>query len=92
MRGHGGLESFRENILFTHRGLGKAILQASNYWQPGGGVEFNLVPTANIAEALNENRRTAAAITFERLAAGVCPRHLPRPLAMKPLNEPSNRT
>lgn len=27
---------FRENLLFTHRGLsGPAILQISSYWQPG---------------------------------------------------------
>ena len=29
-------QSFRENLLFTHRGLsGPAILQASSYWRPG---------------------------------------------------------
>ncbi len=28
---------FRENLLFTHRGLsGPAVLQISSYWQPGG--------------------------------------------------------
>ncbi|VTR21553.1 flavoprotein, HI0933 family [Serratia fonticola] len=32
--------SFRESILFTHRGLsGPAILQISSYWQPGGVCE-----------------------------------------------------
>ena len=31
-----GTQSFRENILFTHRGLsGPAILQISSYWRPG---------------------------------------------------------
>ena len=29
-------QSFREKMLFTHRGLsGPAILQISSYWQPG---------------------------------------------------------
>ena len=38
-------QSFRENILFTHRGLsGPAILQISSVWRPGGGVEINLLP------------------------------------------------
>jgi hypothetical protein len=38
-------ESFRENILFTHRGLsGPAILQASSFWHPGDVVEINLLP------------------------------------------------
>ena len=38
-------QSFRENILFTHRGLsGPAILQISSFWQPGDTVEINLLP------------------------------------------------
>jgi predicted Rossmann fold flavoprotein len=38
-------QSFRENILFTHRGLsGPAILQISSFWHPGDAVEINLVP------------------------------------------------
>ena len=37
--------SFRENILFTHRGLsGPAILQISSYWQPGESLHINLLP------------------------------------------------
>ena len=39
-----GKKSFRENILFTHRGLsGPAILQASSYWTPGTPVSYNFV-------------------------------------------------
>jgi predicted Rossmann fold flavoprotein len=38
-------ESFRENLLFTHRGLsGPAILQISSFWQPGDAVEIDLLP------------------------------------------------
>jgi predicted Rossmann fold flavoprotein len=34
-----GRVSFRENILFTHRGLsGPAILQVSSYWKPGDAI------------------------------------------------------
>lgn len=37
--------AFRENILFTHRGLsGPAILQMSSYWQEGESVSINLLP------------------------------------------------
>jgi predicted Rossmann fold flavoprotein len=40
-----GKQRFRENILFTHRGLsGPAILQISSYWQPGQSVAINLLP------------------------------------------------
>ncbi len=27
--------AFHEDSLFTHKALGPAVLQASNYWQPG---------------------------------------------------------
>jgi len=38
-------QSFRENLLFTHRGLsGPAILQISSFWNPGDTVEINLLP------------------------------------------------
>jgi predicted Rossmann fold flavoprotein len=37
--------SFREDLLFTHRGLsGPAVLQLSSYWRPGEAVEINLLP------------------------------------------------
>lgn len=37
--------SFREDILFTHRGLsGPATLQISSYWKPGEPVIANLLP------------------------------------------------
>ncbi len=46
-----GKQQFRENILFTHRGLsGPAILQISLYWQPGQAVNINLLPDENLEE------------------------------------------
>ena len=54
-----GKNSFRENILFTHRGLsGPAILQISNYWQTGKSVFIDLLPTENAFEILEENQRS----------------------------------
>lgn len=42
------LPLFRENILFTHRGLsGPAILQISSYWTEGEHIEVNLLPEEN---------------------------------------------
>ena len=36
---------FKENLLFTHRGLsGPAILQISSYWQAGEPIIINLLP------------------------------------------------
>jgi hypothetical protein len=51
-------QSFRENILFTHRGLsGPAILQVSSYWQPGDAIEINLLPHLDLVDWLDEQRR-----------------------------------
>jgi len=47
-RGH-----FREDLLFTHRGLsGPAVLQISSYWQAGTEIRINLLPEVNLAEQL----------------------------------------
>lgn len=44
---------FRENILFTHRGLsGPAILQISSYWQSGEELTINLLPEITVFEYL----------------------------------------
>ena len=44
---------FREDLLFTHRGLsGPAILQISSYWQPGQALRIDLLPDVAIGEAL----------------------------------------
>ncbi len=52
-----GRETFRENILFTHRGLsGPAILQISNYWRKNKQIEINLLPDENAREIFEENR------------------------------------
>jgi hypothetical protein len=52
-----GKHSFRENILFTHRGLsGPAVLQISNYWQKEKAVSIDLSPTADVSEVLESNR------------------------------------
>ena len=37
--------SFRENLLFTHRGIsGPAALQLSSYWKSGQVISINLLP------------------------------------------------
>lgn len=47
-------KSFRENILFTHRGLsGPAILQISSYWRPGEAIRINVLPELDLAEKIN---------------------------------------
>ncbi|HLA31074.1 MAG TPA: NAD(P)/FAD-dependent oxidoreductase [Pseudomonas sp.] len=51
-------QSFRENILFTHRGLsGPAILQISSFWQPGDTLHIDLLPHIDLPEWLAEQQR-----------------------------------
>nr|WP_255544871.1 NAD(P)/FAD-dependent oxidoreductase [Citrobacter sp. Res13-Sevr-PEB04-36] len=48
---------FRENLLFTHRGLsGPAVLQISSFWQPGEFVSINLLPDVDLDSFLDEQR------------------------------------
>jgi predicted Rossmann fold flavoprotein len=53
-------KSFREKMLFTHRGLsGPAILQISSYWNEGRPIHLDLAPqrvaTAKIRESSDRN-------------------------------------
>lgn len=51
-------QSFRENLLFTHRGLsGPAILQISSYWLPGDELSITLLPDTNLLEQLQLARQ-----------------------------------
>ncbi|MBT3881502.1 MAG: NAD(P)/FAD-dependent oxidoreductase [Candidatus Scalindua sp.] len=48
-------QSFREALLFTHKGVsGPAVLQISNYWQPGEEVVINLLPNINLTETIKQ--------------------------------------
>jgi predicted Rossmann fold flavoprotein len=54
-----GKSAFRENILFTHRGLsGPAVLQISNYWERENEVTINLLPEFDALEILTKNRES----------------------------------
>lgn len=54
-----GKISFRENSLFTHRGLsGPAILQISSYWHPGNKLKLNLLPNLDISQEIESNRNS----------------------------------
>jgi predicted Rossmann fold flavoprotein len=51
--------SFREDLLFTHRGLsGPAILQISSYWTPGTPIMIDLLPEMDVAEELIGSKTT----------------------------------
>lgn len=63
-------DSFRENILFTHRGLsGPAILQASSYWQPGDTLSVDLFPEFDLMTYLAEMRHEKPKTALKTLLA-----------------------
>lgn len=52
-----GGRSFRENVLFTHRGLsGPAILQVSSYWRPGEAVTIDWLPECDLVAELEAEK------------------------------------
>ena len=67
---------FREDLLFTHRGLsGPAVLQISSYWKPGGELDIDLVPAVYLAPLLRDRVASRENLSH-RLAS-----HLPKRVA-----------
>jgi len=67
--------SFRENILFTHRGLsGPAILQISSFWRAGQAITLNLLPNHNLTDLLNEWRQSQAQKSLKNLLVTLLPK------------------
>ncbi len=72
-----GQQNFRENLLFTHRGLsGPVILQISSYWQPGQSIAINLLADLDLSHWLMEQQREQPDTRLKTLLY----RHLPRRL------------
>ena len=70
-----GVVRFRENLLFTHKGLsGPAMLQVSSYWRPGDSVAIDLLPELDVAEWLRELRCTRPRTRLKTVLS----EHLPR--------------
>lgn len=71
-------QSFRENLLFTHRGIsGPAMLQISSFWEAGDTLEINLLPdvdaldwlTVQQAERPNSELKTLLGEVFTKKMA-----------------------
>lgn len=68
---------FKENILFTHRGLsGPAILQISSYWKAGEEIQINLLPDIDVAEVLKTRQRLQPNIKLKTLLTELLPKRL----------------
>lgn len=94
---HNERNQFRENILFTHRGLsGPAILQLSSYWNPGEAIHINFFPEHDLLEHLKEARiatpqKQLNSVLSIHLPKRVIEVFIPKNLAEKKLSEASNR-
>ena len=52
-----GKKSFREAMLFTHKGLsGPAILQISSYWSPSDKVFIDMAPDMDVVKKIKKSR------------------------------------
>jgi len=72
-----GKASFRNQMLITHRGVsGPAILQISNYWQPGQPLHLDLLPGIDALAWLEHNRRERGASELRTVLAEVLPKRL----------------
>ena len=68
---------FSEALLFTHRGLsGPAILQISNYWQPGEAISINLLPNDNLVELLEKQLQVSPKQSLKNALAQWLPKRL----------------
>ena len=75
-----GKQSFREAMLFTHKGLsGPAILQISSYWQPGESITIDLLPDLELVSEVATWRRTRPAAELKTMLAT----HLPARLVQR---------
>jgi len=68
---------FRENILFTHRGLsGPVILQVSSYWQPGEAITINLLPDLDLPDFLRTKQSSHPKMKLKNILHELLPKRL----------------
>jgi len=72
-----GKAAFRENALFTHRGLsGPAVLQVSSYWREGMAIRLNLLPEQNAYEFLLERKAARPRAELKTVLSEILPARL----------------
>ena len=70
-------QSFRENLLFTHRGLsGPSMLQISSYWRAGETLHVNLLPDIDLNQVLEQYKQQSSRLQIKTILA----QHLPKRL------------
>ena len=77
-----GTASFRESILFTHRGLsGPAILQISSYWREGQSISLDLAPGIDSLKFLKERKHARPKAEIKTILAELLPQRLAQAMA-----------
>ena len=77
-----GRASFREAMLFTHRGLsGPAILQISSYWRAGQEIVIDLLPDTDAGSFLKDRKRARPKAELRTVLAELLPHRLAQHLA-----------
>lgn len=70
-------QSFKEAMLFTHRGLsGPAILQISSYWHSGEEITINLLPEMNFLLWLSKTMQQSPKLSFKNALSRLLPKRL----------------
>lgn len=70
---------FRENLLFTHKGLsGPVILQISSCWEEGKAVWLNLCPDYAMGDWLIEQKKMKPSLEIKKVLAQLMPERLAR--------------
>ncbi|KAB2838484.1 aminoacetone oxidase family FAD-binding enzyme [bacterium] len=70
-----GKASFREALLFTHRGLsGPAILQVSSYWEAGEAIRVDLLPDLEARDYLLAKKKAGERSELKNLLAALLPK------------------
>jgi len=79
-----GKTSFREGLLFTHRGLsGPSVLQISSYWDQGAKITINLLPDLDLFSLIKQNKSEFPKKTLKTILYN----HLPKRLVDDILSE-----
>ncbi len=77
-----GRQSFRENILFTHRGLsGPASLQISSYWREGDTISIDLAPELDADSYLRDRKRIRPKAELKTVLSEILPARLAHAIA-----------
>lgn len=89
---------FKENLLFTHRGLsGPVVLQASSYWHSGETITIDLLPEDNLEQILIAMQNKHPTQSLKNTLSRLLPKRLIEVMLIygdikdKPLNQLNNQ-